>query len=709
MKTMRKLMVSVCLCMFTFSAWANSSISFDTIEQAAKRSTDLSRQMLVMIFGDVVTNPLSTEASMVGQLFFVFNGIVLTIAVFWLLFITLKHLTKAGQRGKIFNSGSSMVGPVATAAGFFSLIPSVSGWSLAQLTFLWAASVMGVGSANLVTDRVVDLLGDGYSLTVQPIAPQTLSSARAIYEMNLCMYSINNELSTMYQQYGKGGTPLMSIKNIIDGFEVNNGNALCGSVQFPKLVKDITTWSFPVPVNTDRIIDAQHNAMNEMQNALSQAAFEFVTAFVNKQVNGSGILPDAEAHIQKAARTYENRINQALISQGKSNELVSVLSSQLKKNGWLALGSWYQTFATANNKMNEAVQLKPIVTGMSGLGDLGVGDTYRSIMIAYHAQLQNSSYTPPLGTQSPKDTKQIIDGSDPSAVFVGLFNSPGQSLSNYIAQNIGNGEFNQNGQLNPLLKMKNIGDYVLIFTEGTYTAFAAAKIASEAAGNNFILNVMSAGLVKVLSAAAETLSPLVQFVCLLLFGIGFSLSIYLPFIPFIYWIAAAANWIVSVLVGTTGGTLWAATHIGTENEGGHRSAYGYIFLIDVMIRPMLMVFGFIFASIVIVALGTLLNIMFGATIANVQANSITGIVSLIGILMIYARICTTTVSRVFSLQVTMPDYIISWLGGREAASILGGITESTKSIFSGFSRGLERSPGVNYTNKNKSPNGDGIK
>lgn len=102
--------------------------------------------------------------------------------------------------------------------------------------------------------------------------------------------------------------------------------------------------------------------------------------------------------------------------------------------------------------------------------------------------------------------------------------------------------------------------------------------------------------------------------------------------------------------------------------------------------------------------------MFGPTIANVQANSITGIFSLLGILMLYARICTTTVTRVFSLQVTMPDYIISWLGGREAASILGGMVESTKSIFAGFSHGLQRSPGVKFNHRgSNSENGDGIK
>ncbi|CAI1229674.1 Uncharacterised protein [Serratia quinivorans] len=714
MKAIRKLMAGALLCLFTASAWADTAVSFDTIEQAAKRSSDLSRQILVMIFGDVVTNPLSTESSMIGQLFFVFNGIVMAIAVVWFLLVTVKHLVQAGQHGKIFNQGSSMVGPVTTTAGFLTLVPTVSGWSLAQLIFLWAASTMGIGSANVGTDRIVDLLEEGYSLVVQPIAPQTVSAARAIYEMNLCMYGVNTELNSMYQQYGQGGTPLMSIKSLPDGFEIGNGSALCGSARLPESLADQTTsWLFPVPVNTDSIINAQRSAMNEMQNTLSQGASQFVSALVNKQVNGSGALPDAETDIQKAARAYEDRINQALKAQGQSDELASVLSAQLKKNGWLALGSWYQTFATANNKFNDAVQLKPVISGMSGLGDLGASDSYASIKTAYKAQLQNSPYTPPLGTQGAKDTQQAIDASEPSAVFVGITGSYMQKLTNTIAtSNLGTSGIGSD-QMNPLLKMKFIGDITLGTAEATLGIFTVAKVAAAVSTNGFwgkVIGAFSMNATEGFAAVLDALSPFVYFILFLLFGIGFNLSIYLPFIPFIFWLAAAANWLVSVLVGATGGTLWAATHIGSEGDRGHRSAYGYIFLIDVMVRPMLMVFGFVFASIMIVGLGSLLNMMFGPTIANVQVNSITGIFSLLGILMLYARICTTTVTRVFSLQVTMPDYIISWLGGREAASILGGMVESTKSIFAGFSHGLQRSPGVKFNHRGtNSENGDGIK
>ncbi|HFV7049146.1 TPA: DotA/TraY family protein, partial [Escherichia coli] len=627
--------------------------------------------------------------------------------------IGLKHIARAGHLGKVFSGGDTSASVVTTVAGFITLAPTVSGWSLAQLMFLWAVSVMGIGSANLMTDKIADLLASGFSLTHQPVAPQTVSAARSIYEMNLCMYGVNNELSSMYSRYGQGGTPLMTIRKLSDGFEISNGNARCGSVRLPAASDSKNSfWGlFGASVDTSNITSAQQNGLNQMQNDLNQAASRFVTALINRQQTGSGELPDAETDIQNAARAFEDRVNQAVQAQDNGNKLTSAMTEQLKKYGWLSLGSWYQTFATANQKVNDAAALKPVVSGISGIGEIGAGDTLSGVMTAYQAQLQNTSYTPPLGTPNIKNT-QMADSDVPSAMLTNIFESPGQYLANYFATSFSGNDINE--QTNPLLKMKDIGDRTLVTTETALISFTLMRSAVETytkGVSGFFLEILSFKGSELAKNIIVTISPIVFFVLIILLGIGFSLSIYLPFIPFIYWLSGSANWVVSVLVGSTGGSLWAATHIGTEKDKGSRAAYGYIFLIDGMIRPMLMVLGFAFSSLTLIAIGTLLNILYASAIANVQSNSITGLVSLIGILMIYARLCTTTVSRVFALQVTMPDYIISWLGGREAASILGNAVDSTKEIFAGFSHGLQRTPGVKLGNANNSSKGnmDGIK
>ncbi len=144
---------------------------------------------------------------------------------------------------------------------------------------------------------------------------------------------------------------------------------------------------------------------------------------------------------------------------------------------------------------------------------------------------------------------------------------------------------------------------------------------------------------------------------------------------------AVVNWIVSVLIGCAAYPLWAATHLGVEHGRGSRAAYGYIYLIDGMIRPSLMVLGFIFASVAFVAVGTILNKIFGIALTNIQAISLTGIISVIEFLMIYSRICTSMITNIFSLQAYMPDYIIVFLGGRETEHTFSGMVESVKGIF----------------------------
>ncbi|EPB2021525.1 DotA/TraY family protein [Escherichia coli] len=709
MTYLRKLFAGIMISMLWIPlAFADSSVNFDTIEAAAKRSSDLSRQLLVMIFGDVVTDPFSTNTTMIGELFYIFNGVAFVLAVIWFLMIGLKHIARAGHLGKVFSGGDTSASVVTTVAGFITLAPTVSGWSLAQLMFLWAVSVMGIGSANLMTDKIADLLASGFSLTHQPVAPQTVSAARSIYEMNLCMYGVNNELSNMYSRYGQGGTPLMTIRKLSDGFEISNGNARCGSVRLPAASGSKNSfWGlFGASVDTSNITSAQQNGLNQMQNDLNQAASRFVTALINRQQTGSGELPDAETDIQNAARAFEDRVNQAVQAQDNGNKLTSAMTEQLKKYGWLSLGSWYQTFATANQKVNDDAALKPVVSGISGIGEIGAGDTLGGVMTAYQAQLQNTSYTPPLGSPTSNESISASESKEPGAAIIKIFNSPMLSLTNAIAtKQLGD----SSQQMNPLLKMKYIGDVGLGATEIAYTAFTLAKISADTADSSWLLKIGSFGLTSIPKHIFDNIASFVYFMLLVLGATSINLSIFIPTIPFIYWLSGSGNWIVSVLVGSTGGSLWAATHIGTEHDKGSRAAYGYIFLIDGMIRPMLMVLGFAFASLTIVALGTLLNLLFEPMLINAQANSWTGILSLLAFLAIYARICTTTVCRVFALLVTMPDYVISWLGGREAASILGNMVDETRNIFASFGHGLQRTPGVKFQKKSASDNMDGIK
>ncbi|ECP0309381.1 DotA/TraY family protein [Salmonella enterica] len=700
---------------------AMASVTYQDIVSAATNSDDLSRQALVTIFGDVVTNPLSTSSpTLIGNMFGVFNGIISVLAVIWFAFIGIRHVVRSGHQGQVFDTGRDIVGTLSVVSGFLMIVPTGNGWSLAQLIMLWGASIMGVGSANIMVQLAADNIANGYSMTVQPVQVSTRTAARGIFEMELCKYAINSGLND-FNQTARSSTSLMTESSKTAGgnytVTVSNGSGICGTASLSVEGNGTTNQSsiskFFNPFSSteyNSVIAAQRTAMDNMIRDMDSTANEFVTTFLEKRNTGNGTLPDIETRIQRAADDYERAVQKALPADNNEQSRKEDLKSYLTTYGWVALGAWYQTFATANQRLAELADRAPAVTSLSSLGEVGDTDLFVAVTGAYKTQLQNTSYTPPLGTVTSADEQLLSNTNTPQDALIKPTEKFGQWLTNSLAT-----EWSETGtssnQVNPLIKMKNIGDRTMVAAEGIWVTYTTARVLVAGGEKSFLGKVLN-NLTSVLSTAnalLEALAPPVYFLLFLMFCAGFSLSIYLPFIPFIFWMTGIGNWISSVLIGCTAGPLWGATHLGTSQDRGSRAAYGYIYLIDSMIRPPLMVFGFFFASVAIIAAGTILNVLFGPALTNVQINSFTGIFSLAGFLLIYARICTTIVAAIFALQAYLPDHVINFLGGRDGANTLGNLASSVKDIFAGSNRNIRHAPGVREQRLKNIKSGDNDK
>lgn len=722
--TVKILLRALCAGLAISSLPAMASVTYQDIVSAATNPDDLSRQALVTIFGDVVTNPLSTSApTLIGSMFGAFNSIIAVLAVVWFMFIGIRHVVRSGHQGQVFSTGRDIVGTLSVVAGFLMIVPTGNGWSLAQLIMLWGASIMGVGSANVMVQLAADNIANGYSMTVQPVQASTRTAARGIFEMELCKYAVNAGLND-FNQTAKSSTSLMteSAKTASGNYTVtvSNGSGICGSaslsVEGNGTTDQSTIGKFFNPFSKNEysgVISAQRAAMDNMISDMDNAASEFVTTFLEKRNSGNGTLPDIETRIQRAADEYERAVQKSLPIDNGEQSRKEALKSYLTTYGWVTLGAWYQTFATANQRLAELADRAPAVTSMSSLGEVGDTDLFSAVMGAYKTQLQNSTYTPTIGTITTQDESNAANSTDPQSVVMKSIAPTILKWTNQAATEW-SGTGTTSNQVNPLIKMKNIGDYTLGTTEILWTGYTTVRVLATMGDNSIFgkaVNLFS-GLPKGFVALLDAAAPPIYFLLFLLFCAGFSLSIYLPFIPFIFWMTGIGNWIVSVLIGCTAGPLWAATHLGTSEDRGSRAAYGYIYLIDSMIRPPLMVFGFFFASVAIIAVGTILNSLFGAALVNVQVKSLTGIFSLAGFLLIYARMCTTSVAAIFALQAYLPDHVINFLGGRDGVNTLGNLTSSVKDIFAGSNRNIRHSPGVRedrLKNVTKDDNKDGIK
>ncbi|EKO1165072.1 DotA/TraY family protein, partial [Escherichia coli] len=561
---MKILLRALCAGLAISSLPAMASVTYQDIVSAATNPDDLSRQALVTIFGDVVTNPLSTSApTLIGSMFGAFNSIIAVLAVVWFMFIGIRHVVRSGHQGQVFSTGRDIVGTLSVVAGFLMIVPTGNGWSIAQLIMLWGASIMGVGSANVMVQLAADNIANGYSMTVQPVQASTQTAARGIFEMELCKYAVNAGLND-FNQTAKSSTSLMteSAKTASGNYTVtvSNGSGICGSaslsVEGNGTTDQSTIGKFFNPFSKNEysgVISAQRAAMDNMISDMDNAASEFVTTFLEKRNSGNGTLPDIETRIQRAADEYERAVQKSLPTDNGEQSRKEALKSYLTTYGWVTLGAWYQTFATANQRLAELADRAPAVTSMSSLGEVGDTDLFSAVMSAYKTQLQNTTYTPPLGTVTSANEQRMANAQDPKSALSEMM-SFFVYRTNWIATEI-SGTGTTSDQVNPLIKMKNIGDYTLGTTEILWSGYTTVRVLATVGDNSIfgkVANLFS-GLPKGLVALLDAAAPPIYFLLFLLFCAGFSLSIYLPFIPFIFWMTGIGNWIVSVLIGCTAG------------------------------------------------------------------------------------------------------------------------------------------------------------
>src|SRR5690606_34761102 len=92
------------------------------------------------------------------------------------------------------------------------------------------------------------------------------------------------------------------------------------------------------------------------------------------------------------------------------------------------------------------------------------------------------------------------------------------------------------------------------------------------------------------------------------------------------------------------------------------AARTYYVLIDVLLRPVLMVIAFLIASGCIIFVGTVLMVLFFGAMNMAQGNSVTGVLSVVGFVGVFIFAMWSTVTLCFSIVQTMPDQVLGAFG-----------------------------------------------
>lgn len=246
--------------------------------------------------------------------------------------------------------------------------------------------------------------------------------------------------------------------------------------------------------------------------------------------------------------------------------------------------------------------------------------------------------------------------------------------------------------VNPIGQLASFGSSLIAAALHTYTGLIAATVAihAKSAGVSAIPVLGKLWLGEVaqeVTAGARAVwdvgGGLVNMVLGILLIAGVMLAFVLPLIPFVRFLFGILTWLMTVVEAFLSITVFAAAHV-TRGEGNQLTTSvtrsGWLFLPGLVLRPALMLFGFVLGYWVFVAGMTILNGVFVPYLKDADELSGIGLEGFIPMIVVYVFICYALINMSFKLIDILPTVAIEWIGGQGsggaggADSTMGGIT-----------------------------------
>lgn len=360
--------------------------------------------------------------------------------------------------------------------------------------------------------------------------------------------------------------------------------------------------------------------------------------------------------------------------------------TKAKESGWILAGSYYYNMARLNQSIRNNTgalalrdKITPIfspeydaggfitLTDSNVLSNLrnnlpvngGVFDQYISAEIAQAGKSDNPG--PEADPSFPKNSAENGLGSAAKWIMNAIFprvydfeSSFADSLNNknmdpiFALASLGNG----------LVKMVEtiwISIIGAAFTGGVVTAVASIFFPGPAIIANILVMIV-----------VSLVMPLVTVWMTVNLVLGSTLSYYVPLIPFFLFAFGSITWFAVVLEAILAAPLVA---LGITHPEGHdflgKAEQSIMLLASVFLRPMLMVFGFIFGIILSYVAISVFNR--GFSIASQYLTEYNGdifsIVYQLAMMAIYTAAILAIVNRCFAMIYEVPNKVLRWIGG----------------------------------------------
>lgn len=656
--------------------------------------TDKSMQYLGTVFGKMGSLPTAAiGGALFGRLMLLFNQIVLALATLIVIYTIVISTLHTAHEGEVMGKKwSSIFIPFRIGAGLCLLVPASSGYSYIQIVIMWFL-IQGVGIANSLWEQVLLAYDRGQSIRatvdISSLTPSTpLSSSetddntlRGILKAQICLQLVNHDPEAVEQL--SQGTPLSVFKSsdgnrIIWGIQ-DSEQPVCGAVLLPEktLVDKIYNTI------SGAATDAQ---FNQFKNQVGDLILNEITPDLQGAAEEAATQPPSSWHNFSALVTAQSQLTsgkQDILARAEtgSTPLRSGLAQNALADGWIHAGSYYMSLIAGNqNPTSSALSIQVTGPNFNLIGGGGVGQAITQKTNALTEDYlikatQDRAATEDNSTRSRGTTA----GSDlpwPFNEIIDAISSPFWGVADQIMSKLSG----KSDNIDPMIAISQMGGLIVSVTEGIFL-LAFIPIMLIGLATSVARGVASLG--HVFSSVVLTfLLPLFMLFLAFFYTAGIVLALYIPLIPFLVFTFSAITWMILVIEAIVAAPLVAMILVVPSEDELGKAGHSLVILLGLVLRPALMIVGFIVAIKLLLIGVKLLNFGFSTVVYENRPSF--SLFFPVAVVVLYAGILTYIVHEAFSLIYIIPDKVLRWMGGTpEGEDIMGKVKKAESDIEKG--------------------------
>lgn len=382
---------------------------------------------------------------------------------------------------------------------------------------------------------------------------------------------------------------------------------------------------------------------------------------------GSGSVAELKEALQSARGEYENIMKQAAVDlMNGVGKVTGGSLDQFKKDaqdgGWATAGVYYMTISRIQSSIFARASEMPLVTKMN------VEKAPQSLAEALNGSSDAKPGPMPefakwWGANVPQLTADQQNPINPYGARAGIADVQN---TNMLMSLLNIFDFNPIAKimtaaapnpLNPLGDIINMGHTVI----DTGYVGVAALVAAKGSGDSIWGRITT---LDTSPGALSIISPLLLVILMAIFAMGIVMAFVIPMIPYIMVLFFIIGMLVLTLEAMIAAPLWAFFHVRMDGQDmiDQVQKPGYQIAFNLLLRPALMMLGYIMSFFAFGAVAWFINATFGSAVTAATAGYFGGPITFVVMGGMMAYLYYQAAMRCFTMIVQVPDRVTRWFG-----------------------------------------------